>query len=105
MLSMNSGSMGEMPPSTRGRRGRSAWIASAASVTISANLLQSGSSAKSQWDLLLGSFHSIAASITVGLPRRRVSGARPDRGALAAAQEHLGLGPRHQLEARAAQHG
>src|SRR5215469_15913279 len=59
---MKLGSMGEIPPSTSGRSGFSRRTARLAAVTISANILQSLSSLKSQWDRLLGSFHSITAS-------------------------------------------
>src|SRR5215472_7535077 len=59
---MKLGSMGEIPPSTSGKSGFSRRTARLAAVTISANILQSLSSLKSQWDRLLGSFHSITAS-------------------------------------------
>src|SRR5262249_10379684 len=54
--------MGEMPPSTSGSSGLACRMARAEAITISANIFQSGSSLKSQWDRLLGSFHSITAS-------------------------------------------
>ena len=52
-----------MPPSTRGSVAFSARIAWAARVTISEKRTQPGSTTGSQWDLLLGSFQIIAASI------------------------------------------
>src|SRR5579883_1437170 len=57
-----------MPPSTLGRDGFSAAIASAAAIVISAKRRQSGSTSGSQWDLLFGSFQIIAASIIRALP-------------------------------------
>ena len=60
---MKSGSIGDMPPSTRGIDGFSARMASAAAITVSPNRVQSGSTSGSQWDLLFGSFQIIAASI------------------------------------------
>src|SRR3954468_15560907 len=51
-----------MPPSTFVRRGFSAGTASLARFTICANKLQSGSTSKSQCDLLLGSFQNITES-------------------------------------------
>ncbi len=60
---MKSGSIGLIPPSTRGSPGASAAIACPASLAISANTAQPGSFSKSQWDLLFGSFQIIAASI------------------------------------------
>src|SRR6185437_10573599 len=66
MRRINSGSIGEIPPSTRGRPGRSAAAACAARIVISEKMRQSGSrSTKSQCDLLLGSFQNITASITL----------------------------------------
>src|ERR1700731_4441598 len=56
------GSIGEMPPSTMVKSGLTRRIACAAFVVISANIFQSGSILKSQWERLLGSFHSITAS-------------------------------------------
>src|SRR5262249_53607082 len=64
---MKFGSMGEIPPSTSGSPGFSLRIARLAAITISANRFQSGSSLKSQWDRLLGSFQSISAS-TIHFP-------------------------------------
>src|SRR5581483_11174937 len=62
---MNCGSIGEIPPSTWGRTPFSKRIARDARIVMSAKIRQSGSqSTKSQWDLLLGSFHNITASIT-----------------------------------------
>src|ERR1051325_3193345 len=65
MFWMNAGSSGDIPPSTRVKPGLSAATASAASLTISAYFLQSGSISKSQCDLLLGSFQNITASIMI----------------------------------------
>src|SRR5262245_8119310 len=62
MSSMKLGSIGEIPPSTRGRSGFSLRMARAAAITILANNFHSGSILKSQCDKLLGSFHSITAS-------------------------------------------
>src|SRR5579872_3543733 len=55
--------MGEMPPRASGTPGHSRRMAWPAAITISANFFQSGSSLKSQWDRLFGSFHSMMASI------------------------------------------
>ena len=60
---MKPGSIGDMPPSTRGSVGFTARMARPASCAISAKRVQSGSSSGSQCDLLLGSFQIIAASI------------------------------------------
>src|SRR5690606_11879145 len=61
---MKAGSIGEMPPSTRGRREFSAAIARAARIAMSEKVRHSGSrSTKSQCDLLFGSFQRITASI------------------------------------------
>ncbi len=68
---MKSGSIGEMPPSTRGSPGASAAIACPAALQVSAKITQPGSASRSQWDLLFGSFQIIAASIIAGLPRAR----------------------------------
>jgi hypothetical protein len=59
---MKSGSIGEMPPSTRFTSGLTLSIAFAASITVRPNSDQSGSTSGSQCDLLLGSFQIIAAS-------------------------------------------
>src|SRR6185312_12764223 len=63
MLATKCGSIGEMPPRTRGRPGVTEWMALPAALASVANLLQSGSSWRSQCDLLLGSFQIFAASI------------------------------------------
>src|SRR5258708_16843340 len=66
---MKLGSIGEIPPKTIGNPGfsrRTAWLAA---ITIAANRFQSGSSLKSQWERLLGSFHNISAS-TIHSPAR-----------------------------------
>ena len=55
-----------MPPSTRVSAGLSAFTAAAASCAICANLSQPGSSARSQCDLLFGSFQNLTASIMCG---------------------------------------
>jgi hypothetical protein len=60
---MNSGSIGEMPPSTLVSAGCSAAVAALAAATMLANVVQSGSISKSQWDMLFGSFQNITASI------------------------------------------
>src|SRR5579871_463856 len=73
MLRMNPASMGEMPPSTRRSRGLSVCTASEASLTISAYVFQPGSISKFQCDRLLGSFHSITASITAQSPSTEVN--------------------------------
>ena len=61
---MNSGSIGEMPPSTRTTSELSQRTACAARTAMEAKIRQSGSASKSQWDRLLGSFQSITASTT-----------------------------------------
>src|SRR5437899_7996899 len=68
MVRTNCGSMGEMPPSARRRAVFSALTASAASLTICAYCLHSGSSSKFQCDRLFGSFQSITASTTAFRP-------------------------------------
>src|SRR5690349_17569501 len=60
---MKIGSIGEIPPRTRGRVGCSALIACPAAMAISEKSFQSGSISGSQCDLLFGSFQIIAASI------------------------------------------
>src|SRR5690606_27771039 len=67
---MNAGSIGEIPPSTRGSPGATSPIAIPVAVARSANLSQPGSISGSQCDLLFGSFQIIAASIMVRPPRR-----------------------------------
>ena len=52
-----------MPPSTRVSPGLGPAIASPARRVICANRAQSGSISGSQWDLLLGSFQILTASI------------------------------------------
>src|SRR5689334_17090556 len=64
MLRMKSGSIGEIPPSTRRTRGLSARTASAARFTIPANWVHPWSIVKSQCERLFGSFQSITASTT-----------------------------------------
>src|SRR2546421_13097400 len=86
--------MGEMPPSTWGMSGLTSRTARDASLTILANLNHSGSTSKSQCDLLLGSFQKVTASIIV----KKLLFAGP-------AEKNLRLGVRHQLIAGAAQHG
>src|SRR3954469_4271186 len=54
--------MGEMPPSAMGSSGFSRRMAWLAVITIFANIFQSGSSLKSQWERLFGSFHNMTAS-------------------------------------------
>ena len=93
-----------MPPSTRGSRGFSAAIASPASLAISAKRAQSGSSSKSQCDLLLGSFQSITASIIAPPPSLdRPHAIRPGS-SLPAADVDLLLRVVDDVEAGAAQH-
>src|SRR3954465_10373165 len=104
MFSMKAGSMGEIPPSTRGRSRRSARMLSAASLTMAPKRVQSGSISKSQWDLLLGSFHSIAASTTVVGSVGGISGLRLEGARLVFAHEHLRLRMVEDREAGAAQH-
>src|SRR3954470_21630283 len=83
---MNPGSMGEMPPRTRGRAGCARLTAAPAMLIISANFSQRGSISKSQWDLLFGSFQNMAASIInrSGLDKRLrpLEQRRSDRGKL-----------------------
>src|SRR5947207_2519779 len=86
---MNSGSIGEIPPSTRGSPGVSAATATDARLTISPKIRQFGSIWKSQWERLFGSFQNITASITRLPP---------------SANENLLLGVVRDLEACAAQH-
>jgi hypothetical protein len=62
---MKCGSIGEIPPRTRGSVGLTLRTACAASVVISENAFHSGSSSKSQWDMLFGSFQSITASTAI----------------------------------------
>src|SRR5581483_8567227 len=68
---MKLASMGEMPPRTFVIRGFSARTASHAAFTISLKMRHSGSTSKSQWDMLFGSFHSITASTICLLPNVR----------------------------------
>src|SRR5689334_247585 len=105
MLAMKAGSMGEMPPSTRVRAGRSALMASPARRAMAPNRFHSGSISKSQWDRLLGSFHSIAASTMLVGSRRGVGRLRLGQAGLVLAKEDLRLRMRLDGEARAAQHG
>src|SRR3954451_11112348 len=63
MLRMKDGSIGDMPPSTRGSVGWALRIAFPAASARLANMAQSGSIRMSQCDLLLGSFQILAASI------------------------------------------
>src|SRR5206468_12762979 len=85
-----SGSMGEMPPSTRRSLGFTALIASHDALTIAAKIRHPGSISKFQCERLFGSFQSITASTT-----RRPPFADVD----------LRLGMRRDLEPGAAQHG
>src|SRR4051812_36423331 len=55
--------MGDIPPRTFGSPGRSAAIACDADLVIAPNIRHSLSISKSQCDRLLGSFHSMTASI------------------------------------------
>src|SRR3954462_289268 len=75
-----------------------------ARIAISANLVQPGSSSRSQCDLLLGSFQILAASIMAGSPRRipRAVGLRP---LAAPAQVDFLFRVRGDSESGAAQHG
>src|SRR5690349_18697201 len=100
---MNDGSMGEMPPSTRVRRGFSAATASVASLIMPANLVHPGSISKSQCDLLFGSFQNITASITLNLLQlvRRIEHAAVVH---APANEDLCFRMRNDFEVRATQH-
>ncbi len=77
-LRMKAGSMGEMPPRTRGKFGFSFRMARPARMAISAKRAQSGSSSGSQWDLLLGSFQIITASI-IAFPPCRIDRAGSQR--------------------------
>src|SRR5437868_7626364 len=100
---MNLGSMGEIPPSTPVSRGFSDLTASAASFVISAYIVHSGSSSKSQCDLLLGSFQNITAS-TIVPPHGRINGARPVRHRLAPTDKNFLFGMAQDFESRASQH-
>src|SRR5947209_19166861 len=82
MLAIKIGSIGEMPPSTRGTDGLACAMALPALIVIFANRLQSGSISGSQCDLLLGSFQIMTASIISCRPlpdtqRRLPLGHRP----------------------------
>src|SRR4051794_28824958 len=108
-LAINNGSIGEMPPRTRGSPGASVAIASPARRAMVAKRDQSGSSSRSQCDLLLGSFHSIAASIILQSSPltarlRWIDGAEGCRGLGRPAHKNflLGIGLDH--KAGAAQH-
>src|SRR5690242_17725663 len=109
---MKAGSMGEMPPRTRGRLGFSACTASAAALINSPKITQSLSISKSQWDLLFGSFQSITASTTgdspgVGVGFRGVNGSGPgdERQVIQMPTEvHLGFGVGEDFVAGAAEH-
>src|SRR3546814_9751404 len=105
--SMNAGSIGDRPPSTRKMWGFSAAIAGPASVVIAANRSHSGSISGSQWDLLLGSFQILTASITIPLPLARPE--RIDRISTVgtpghAAQINFLFGMRQDFEPRTPQH-
>src|SRR3546814_17688741 len=105
--SMNAGSIGDRPPSTRKMWGFSAAIAGPASVVIAANRSHSGSISGSQWDLLLGSFQILTASITIPLPLARPE--RIDRISTVgtpgqAAQTNFLFGMRQDFEPRHPQH-
>src|SRR3954449_4047170 len=62
---MKADRFGEIPPSTRSNSGASAATACPAKLAICPKAVQSGSNSGSQWDLLLGSFQIIAASIMI----------------------------------------
>src|SRR3954453_10549458 len=62
---MKAGSIGEIPPSTRSNPGASAATACPVKLAICPKAVQSGSNSRSQWDLLLGSFQIITASIMI----------------------------------------
>src|SRR5436190_1237831 len=98
---MKSGSIGEIPPSTHGIDGATLLTASDARQVISEKIRHSGSSSKSQWLRLFGSFHSITASI-IRSPETRscVPELRPIR---FPAYVHLVLRMRFDGEAGAAQ--
>src|SRR5579872_4525541 len=64
MVRTKSGSIGEMPPSTRRTFEFSARTASQARFTICAYALHPGSISKFQWERLFGSFQSITESTT-----------------------------------------
>src|SRR6184192_3596523 len=78
---------------------------SAASLTMAPKRVQSGSISKSQCDLLLGSFHSMAASTMVVRSPGGVGRLRLDRHRLVFAHEHLRLRMGQDREAGAPQHG
>src|SRR5438093_9898853 len=69
ILRMKLGSIGEIPPSTRVIRLASAETAVAAHFTMSPKIRHSGSSEKSQCEILLGSFQNITASTTILAPQ------------------------------------
>src|SRR5215203_2051 len=54
-----------MPPSTRVSAGCAAAVASAAAAIMLPKIVQPGSSSKSQWDMLFGSFQNITASTMI----------------------------------------
>src|SRR5215217_2688026 len=114
---MKEGSMGDIPPRTRGNPAFSAAIACPARRVICANRSQFGSSWGSQCDLLFGSFQIFAASITpvlvvlgslgslaVGLRSPRVDGGARLIPLSGAADVDLRLRVFDELEAGAAQH-
>src|SRR5690349_15483522 len=105
MLAMKAGSMGEMPPSTRVSAGRSAWMAAPARRVMAPNRFHSGSISKSQWERLLGSFHSMTASTMFVGSRGGVGGLCLGQPGVVFAQEDLGLRVSRDGEARAAHHG
>src|SRR3954449_2940769 len=56
------GSIGEIPPSTRGSFGFTDRMQSAVTFTMFEKICQPWSTSKSQWDLVFGSFQIMAAS-------------------------------------------
>src|SRR5207248_289096 len=104
MRRMKTGSIGEMPPSTRVNPGRASPTASELSRAMRPKMRHSGSSSKSQCERLFGSFQIIAASITRSSPRygRERTPARVHL--LPRAHVHLLLGVAEDAEARAPQH-
>src|SRR5919109_1589618 len=108
IFAINIGSMGEMPPSTRSRRGFSAATAAAASLIMLAKVRHSGSSSNAQCDLLFGSFQNITASIMGCLPLAvclagRIDRPRPIWQFLAAADKDFLLRMAENVKASAAQ--
>src|SRR5436190_731328 len=94
-----------MPPKTRSSWGLAAATASAAAMAISENICHSGSTSKSQCDLLFGSFQIITASIIIVPPNRCVNCARPGGQRSVPADEYFALGVVEDIESGTTEHG